>query len=205
MLTPQPGSRKVPLAVSLAGRPWEPRTVQTAAVGEGTADLDANLRLTGATENMQRTPGGVHGTVFNRGRTTITQLRAQTQEGQAQLIDRLAPGETKTVDAPTVPFKSVPADEHAMLQPADDVVTYAAAGRALSKPDQVAVVGLTERPAERSTRHIGVVVITVPIQEADTMVAGSGGARPISASSSLFGTRSVSLADLRATPGAGPL
>lgn len=186
--------------VQLEAQPWELRTVQTVSVGEGGADLEVKLRSS-ATSAIS--PGRVLGTVTNRGRSSIRQLRAHTQEGQAHLVEVLDPGQSKEVNAPILPFNRLEGD-----QPPEELVMATAASRAVTGPDQLPVVGLTELPTEPSAkearRRVGVIVIAVPIEAADFIPPRSGGVRLISTSPSTA-TDSVSTADLRAPRGAGPL
>jgi len=187
--------------VRLAARPWELRTVQSVSVDEGGPRLQAKLRLTGASTTS---PTRVHGTLTNNGPAPIREMRAQTQDGQARLFDLLAPGETKAVDAPILTFGRVAADRRGAPPSAEDAVMFAAASRAFTGPDQVVVAGITESTRKAGTRRVSAVVIAVPIEAADTIADGSGGARPISTSPWTAADR-VATSDLRAPPGTGPL
>jgi len=190
--------------VRTAALPWELRTVQTVSLGKRGPDVEAKLRLTGASATSR---GRLRGSVTNSGPAPIHGLWATTQEGQARLADVVAAGSTKVVDAPIVSALQAAADRRGVFESTEEAVMFAAAGRALTGPDQVALTAVTE-PAKKKqkagNRRIGIVVMVVPLDEADTIMAGSGGARLISASA-LTGGESVSVADLQVPPGTGPL
>ncbi|MEJ7765607.1 MAG: hypothetical protein WKF86_08940 [Acidimicrobiales bacterium] len=168
-------------AVRLAARAWELRTLQTVSVAEGGPDLDAALHLDGASASS---PGRVKGTVTNRGAVPVRQPRAQIKGepeginvgprlgGQARLGDVVFPGETMQVDAPIVPLDLLGSDPR--LVPTDEeVAMFAAADRALSAPDRIAVFGLTQPTAnpagalgtEGELHRIGVVVTVVRLED----------------------------------------
>ncbi|MEJ7764705.1 MAG: hypothetical protein WKF86_04350, partial [Acidimicrobiales bacterium] len=192
----------------LATDPWHLRTVQTLSVGGGDPVLEAKLRLVGASK---KSPGRVAGSVTNRGQTAILTLRAQIIEGQAQLADRLEPGATIEVDAPIVNISSGTGGKVLPATP-DEAAMFAAASRSFSAPGQVAVVGISPSPpstvvgsGRRTTmRGSTVVVGVVPLEAAETVLAGTGGSRLISVAPGPDGA-AVAVVELAVPPGTPPL
>jgi len=208
--------------VRLAVRPWALRTVETLSLSDRGPDLDANLRQVDAPDAPGRDPdppgsligplqpGRVQGTVTNHGPVTVRQLRAQTLEGQASLAEVLAPGETRTVDAPLVPIVGSPT-RGTLPYSAEEAVLLAAAGGSFTGPAQVAVAGFTSPPLSagnarnpKGPHKVGVAVTVVPLKAAETIPYGTGGSHLVAASPAPDG-RLVTVFDLTAPAGTGPL
>jgi len=180
--------------------------VQTLSVSGGGPTIEAALRLVGASNES---PGRVTGTVTNRGSEPLRDLRAQLPAGQARLPARLAPGETAQVDAPILAVTSSADKAHAAIRlvasTPEDAAMFAVARRSFTAPGQIAIVGMADpTAANRGRDHPAVVVAVAGLTGADTMLAGSGGARMVTASLSLGGT-SYGAYDTAVLAGTGPL
>jgi len=194
--------------VRFLAKAWELQTVESLSIDQDGPSLDATLRLVGTSSTSL---GRFVGRVTNRGSVPIYQVRAQIVDGQAQLAHELAPGQSLAVDAPVTTVASNPQQSGLLPSSPEEVVMYAAAGRAYTGPDQVVLAGLISPPPKdampstnRAGRSISVVVATVPLQAAETILTGSGGARFVSISPSPDGG-SVSIQELKVPPGVGPL
>jgi len=137
---------------------------------------------------------------------------AQVQEGQARLPDVLDPGATTEVDAPIVtPTVSTVFQPWEPPVTAEELAMFASAGRAFTGPGQIALAGVTGRPGEtgrpagKADRHVSVVVTVVPLTGAETILAGTGGSRLVTAAQPEPDGRSLAVFDLTAPPEAGPL
>jgi len=194
-----------PPGVRLPAKPWELRTVQTLSITQDAPALDATLSLV---RGSPRAPLRLTGAVTNLGRSPIHQIRAQIIEGEARLVDGLAPGETRRVDEPVIGFSS---GSNLVPQQPEEVAMFAAGRLAFSGPGQVSLVGLTS-PALTSARasssreggRISIAVTTVALEATDTIPYRSGGARLVSISPAPGGGK-VAVSDLDVPPGVGPL
>jgi len=190
----------------LPARPWALRTVQTLSVTGGGPAIEAALGVAGASKES---PGRVTGKVTNRGSEPLRDLRAQIPAGQARLPARLAPGETAQVDAPILALTSSAGGTNATTKLAastpEDAAMFAVASRSFTAPGQIAIVGMADPTVAKHGRaHPAVVVAVAGLTCADTVLAGSGGGRMVTASLSLGGT-SYGAFDAAVPPGTGPL
>lgn len=195
--------------VRTTAQPWQARTVQTVAFDQRAGGLDAHLRITGTS----RSPGEgarVSGTVTNHGSRPVRDLRAQLPEGaQARLTKELAPGAAITVDAPLV--KAVPRGGGSALRaPPPDLLLFAAASRAFTRPGQIALVGLGQ-PSPPSGSALGptepafaVTVAVVALEGAEERVAYAGSGQMVSSEQAADGTW-VDAYDFNALAGSAPM
>jgi len=162
-----------------------------------------------ATVVIDTEPGGLHGTVTNRGPVPIRQPRAQTLEGQASLGEVLAPGETRNVDAEIVPIvRSL--EQGPLHASVEESALLAAAGRSFTGPAQVAVAGITTPPLHATNtpnltrpHKIGIALAVVPLAAAQTLPEGTGGSLLIAAAPAADDQTAVF--DLTVPAGTGPL
>jgi len=191
----------------LAARPWALRTVQTLSVSGGGPTIEAALRVVGASKES---PGRVTGTVTNRGREPLRELRAQLYRAQARLPARLAPGETAQVDAPMLAFTGITTEAGATAKPIaptpEDAAMFAVASRSFTAPGQIAIVGIADPTivAKRGRTHLTVVVALAGVTGADTVLDGSGNGRNVTASLNPGGT-SYGAVEAAVPADAGPL
>jgi len=171
--------------------PWVPVSVQTITVGQQAGGLEAHLRLVGTA----RPPADgvkITGTVTNHSTQPLRQLRAQLPQGaQAHLADNLAPGATIKIDAALLWAKQVSAGSIETAS-RDDLLMFAAASRAFTRPGQIALIGLGsltasgQRPAPHTTT---LTVQPVALEAADQRVAYAGEREMVSSSRSLLSQR----------------
>lgn len=191
-------------AVTVSGKPWQVHTVESISVDHGLG-LETHLHVVGTAASALR----ITGTLTNRSTETLRTVRAQLPEGaQARLAGVVAPGETVPVDAPLVAVHET-LDAIGPRAAPTELVMFAAAGRAFTRPGQVAVVaqtghGGTGRKAGADGSSLSVVVQAAPLDASESPVAFADNAHLVSSHAS-SPTAWVDVYELGGIPGSGPV